>query len=112
MISAAYASAQLRAVAARLTELAADGIAYTHRDLLTNLRLIERQVLDLSEAGVEGARVIRALCTLKATGDEQYESIALDISNSLSKLQPFLDMLRKTVQITQKCGIMLLSQSE
>ncbi|KAJ9116871.1 hypothetical protein QFC22_004528 [Naganishia vaughanmartiniae] len=112
LISAAHASAQLRAVAVRLSQLAANGIGYAHRDLLTNLRLLERQVLDLSDAGVEAARVVRALCTLKASGVEHYENIAVDIGKSLSTLQPFLVILRKTVEISQNCGIMLLSQDE
>ncbi|KAJ9101874.1 hypothetical protein QFC21_003214 [Naganishia friedmannii] len=112
LLSAAYASAELRVVAARLTQLAASGIAYAHRDLLVNLRLLERKVLDLSEAGIEAAQVVRALCTLKTAGVEHYESIAMELSKSLSTLQPFLDMLRKTVEILQKCGIMLLSQDE
>ncbi|KAJ9113860.1 hypothetical protein QFC19_000053 [Naganishia cerealis] len=112
LIAAAHASSQLRAVAARLSQLAGDGIAYAHRDLLTNLRQIERQMLDLSEAGTEAARVVRALCALKASGAERYQDIAMEISKSLSTLQPFIDNLGNVIEMIQNCGIMVLTQDE
>jgi hypothetical protein len=97
-------------VTRRYNKLAEKGIAYAHRDLASHLKYVQRQILDLCDAGAESVRVINAMRGLNQQRVGAYEQATVRITETFSVLQPFNDLLSDATEEIMNCGIMLLSK--
>lgn len=111
-MSAAAASQRLGSVTRRFTKLAERGIAYAHRDLASHLKHIQRQVLDLCDAGAESVRVVQAIRSLNQQEVEIYEQAIGRLTETYSVLNPFNEILSNATKEIVDCDIMLLSKGE